>query len=194
MKLLVIAALGLLSGTGRASTPETYDIDPVHSFAVFKIKHLNLGYVWGRINGPMGSIVVDEADVSRSSVSITLKTENIDTHNKDRDQHLRSPEFFNVQQFPTLTFKSTSIRKSGENAFEVVGLFTLLGKPKEISVLLRRVGSGQDPWGHHRTGFDGAFTIKRSEFGMTHMPDGIGDDVQIFLSVEGVRKGAPAPK
>lgn len=187
-----ITLIGVIALTSPASAPETYDIDPVHSFAVFKIKHLNLGYVWGRINSPMGSIVLDEADPARSSVSFTLKAENVDTHNKERDQHLRSPDFFNVQTFPTITFKSASVRKSGENDFEVAGTFTLLGTAKEIVLRLQRVGSGKDPWGNFRMGFDGAFTIKRSEFGMTHMLDGIGDEVQIHVSVEGVRKGAPA--
>jgi polyisoprenoid-binding protein YceI len=195
ISISLVSAIALtLFPPGKATSipeiPENYDIDPVHSFAVFKIKHLNLGYVWGRINSPMGSIVLDGADPTKSSVTLGLKAENVDTNNKERDKHLRSPDFFNAEKFPTISFKSTSIRKTGENDYEVAGTFTLLGKAKEIVIRLRLIGSGKDAWGNFRTGFDGDFTIKRSEFGMTHMLDSIGDEVLIYVSVEGVRKGA----
>lgn len=170
-----------------APVAETYEIDPIHSFALFKIKHLNLGYVWGRINGPTGTFQIDEADPSRSSVSIELQSENVDTHVAKRDQHLKSPDFFNAKEFPTITFKSRSVKKTGET-FAIAGSFTLLGTSKDITVHLTRVGVGGDPSSGIRMGFDGTFTIKRSEFGMRTMLDTIGDDVQIHISFEGLRK------
>lgn len=182
-----LATLAAWTLTFPAET-ETYEIDPVHSFAVFKIKHLNLGYVWGRINSPTGSFQIDGADPSRSSVSIELLAENVDTHVAKRDQHLKSPDFFNAKEFPKITFRSKSVKQTGESTFDIAGSFTLLGKTKDLTVRLTRIGSGSDPSSGTRMGFDGTFTIRRSEFGMTTMLDSIGDDVQIHISFEGVRK------
>ncbi|MBI4566544.1 MAG: YceI family protein [Planctomycetes bacterium] len=199
MKILILAPAALalwLAPAGAPSVPasaasaaaDKYEIDPVHSFALFKIKHFNLGYVWGRINGPAGAIVVDEADPSKSSVEVELKAENVDTANEKRDQHLKGPDFFNAKQFPAITFKSASVKKTGDATYEVTGDFTLLGVSKKVTATLTRIGAGKDPWGGTRVGFEGSFTIKRSEHGMKHMLDGVGDDVHISVAFEGVKK------
>jgi polyisoprenoid-binding protein YceI len=184
-----LVALGGSIAGAPAPARETYDIDPVHSFALFKVKQVDRGFVWGRITGPMGSFVIDDADPSRSSVVVTLKTENVDTGVKERDQHLRSPDFFHAEKFPAIDFKSDSVRKSGENDYEIAGTFTLRGTAKDVVLRLRRVGAGKDAHGHFRMGFDGELTIRRREFGMTYLPEGIEDEVRIFLSIEGIRKG-----
>lgn len=182
---LVLAIAGLVPATFAA---DTYEVDPVHSTFVFKIKHFNVAFLYGRINDSSGTIVVDETEPSKSSVQLELKTASIDTNVEKRDTHLKSADFFNVEKFPALTFKSKSVKKVDATNYYVTGDFTLLGVTKEITVKITRVGTGKDPWGGTRTGFDGSFTIKRSDYGMTFMLDGIGDEVQISLGVEGVLK------
>lgn len=191
--LLSVAALSLwLFAAGAPPTPapaaDSYQIDPVHSFALFKVKHFGAGYTWGRINAPTGTISIDEADPSKSSVNVELKAENVDTGDAKRDQHLKGPDFFNAKQFPVLTFKSKSVKKTGDQTFAVTGDFTLLGVTKEITLSVTRVGAGKDPYGNTRVGFETAVTLKRSEFGMNQMLQAVGDDVHIQLAVEGVRK------
>jgi polyisoprenoid-binding protein YceI len=181
--VLATAGIGL-----NAFAADTYEIDPVHSTFVFKIKHFNVAFLNGRINDSSGAVVIDESDPSKSSVQIELKTASIDTNVEKRDTHLKSADFFNVEKFPALTFKSKSIKKVDATKYDVTGDFTLLGVTKEITVPITRVGTGKDPWGGTRTGFDGTFSIKRSDYGMTFMLDGIGDEVQISLGVEGVLK------
>jgi len=182
------AVLSLAVGAVSLRAADTYQVDPVHSTFLFRIKHMNVSYTYGRINNGTGTVVVDEADPSKSSVELELKPENVDTNNEKRDQHLKGPDFFNSKQFATITFKSKSIKKDGDTNFDVTGDFTLLGVTKEITVKLTRTGAGKDPMGNFRTGFEGTFTIKRSDYGMTQMLQGVGDDVQITTSVEAMRK------
>jgi polyisoprenoid-binding protein YceI len=188
---LTVAALALCVPAGSAApapAADRYEIDPAHSFALFKVKHLGVGYAWGRVNGPAGAIQLDEADVAKSSVTVELKADAVDTGDAKRDQHLKSPDFFNAKQFPTITFKSTSVKKSGDVGIEVAGDFTLLGVTKAVTVVLARVGGGKDPWGGTRVGYEGAFAIKRSDYGMKYGLEGIGDDVHIIIAVEAVKK------
>jgi polyisoprenoid-binding protein YceI len=185
---ILVASLAVVLGSLPARAADKYELDSVHCFAAFKIKHMNIGTTWGRINNPAGTILLDDADPSKSSVSVELRAENVDTANEKRDQHLKGPDFFNAKQFPTITFKSKSVKKSGDAAFAVTGEFTLLGVTKEITVTLARTGPAKDPFGGTRVGFDGTFTIRRSEYGMKQMLEAIGDEVEIHLAFEGVKK------
>src|SRR3954471_2674673 len=112
-RLLSVAALLVLAAQSRAA--DTYKVDPVHSATVFRIQHANLGYVWGRINDPGGTFALDAADPTKSVFSLELQVANVDTHNDKRDAHLKSPDFFNAKQYPTITFKSKSA-KAGASA------------------------------------------------------------------------------
>jgi polyisoprenoid-binding protein YceI len=182
-----VLALAVLIGSAGARAADTYAVDPAHSTVLFKIKHLNLSYVHGRINNPSGTLVVD-ADPANSSVELELKAENIDTFNEKRDQHLRNPDFFNAKQFPTITFKSTAVKKADETHLDVSGNLTLLGVTKPVTVKFEHVGEGKDPWGGFRTGYEGTFTIKRSDYGMTQMVGPVGDDVEVTVSIEASKK------
>ncbi len=166
---------------------DTYAVDPVHSTFLFKIKHMNTSFTYGRINASSGTLVVDEADPSKSSVELELKADSVDTTNEKRDQHLKGPDFFNAKQFPTITFKSKSVKKTGED-YEIAGDFTLLGVTKEVAAKFTHVGSGKLPTGTAIIGFEGTFTIKRSDFGMNKMLGGVGDDVVLTVSVEADKK------
>ena len=185
-----IAVFVCVCGIGgmAVKSADAYQIDPVHSAFLFRIKHLNTSYTHGRINTSSGTLTLDDADASKCGIELEVKADSVDTFNEKRDQHLKGPDFFNAKQFPSITFKSKSVKKSGDADYDVSGDFTLLGVTKEITVKFARVGSGKDPWGGARTGFEGTFEIKRSDYGMKAMLDGVGDDVRITVSVEAVKK------
>jgi polyisoprenoid-binding protein YceI len=171
-----------------ALAAETYEVDPVHSAVIFRVGHLGVSHTYGRFNDISGQVVLDAADPSKSSVEITVKADSVDTFSEKRDQHLKSPDFFNAKQFPELTFKSRSVKKTGESEFEVAGDLTLHGVTRPVTVKVQHLGSGSDPWGGYRAGFETTFDIRRSDFGMDYMPGGVSDEVRLIVAVEGVRK------
>lgn len=187
MRSLLAAVFTLVLAAGVTyAAAETYAVDPVHSTVLFKIKHLGISYTYGRFNDVSGSFLLDE-DPAKSMIAVSVKAASVDTHNAKRDAHLKGPDFFSVKEFPTITFKSTAIKKEG-NAYTITGDLTLHGVTKSITVEATHVGSGKDPWGGYRTGFDMTFSIKRSDYGMKNLLEAAGDDVQLTVGVEGIRK------
>jgi polyisoprenoid-binding protein YceI len=169
---------------------DTYDLDLEngHVAAVFKVKHFGVSYTHGRFNDIRGTIVYDAANPAASKVDVTIKADSVDTFNKKRDDHLRNPDFFDAKQFPVLTFVSKEFKKHADNVYHVTGDFTMHGVTKTLTIPVEKIGEGKDPWGGHRIGFDASFTVKRSEYGMTKMLEGVGDDVFITVSLEGVKR------
>jgi polyisoprenoid-binding protein YceI len=167
---------------------ETYQIDPVHSSVLFKIKHLGVTDFYGRFNEISGTVSLDSQDAAKDSISTEVKVESVDTHNDKRNQHLKSPDFFNAVQFPTITFKSTKVEKKDAETFEVKGDFTLHGVTKPITILFKKGGVGKGMQGETRMGGEAEFSVKRSDYGMTFMQNGLGDEVGIILSLEGVKQ------
>jgi len=166
---------------------DTYKVDPVHSTSVFRIKHANVSYFYGRINGPEGTIDVDSSDPQKLQFNVQLKAANIDTANPGRDKHLKSPDFFSAEEFPTITFKSTSVKAGEGGKMEVTGDMTMHGQTKPVTIMVEHVGTADVPRMGHRTGFDCTFTIKRSDFGMTKFQELLGDDVMIRVGLEGAK-------
>jgi polyisoprenoid-binding protein YceI len=183
---LVILLVVLMAWPATAA-PVSYDVDKGHSALLFRIKHVDVAYTYGRFNDFSGLFVVDEANLAGSSVEITAKLESVDTNDAKRDQHLRSPDFFNVAQFPLMTFKSTTITKSGDD-YTVQGNLTLHGVTKALTITMKKTGEGKDPWGNHRIGFEGQMSFKRSDFGMDKLPQAVGDTVWVTVAIEGIRK------
>jgi polyisoprenoid-binding protein YceI len=171
-----------------AAEAEAYSIDTTHSQVVFKCKHFGVSNNYGRFNDITGKFTFDDKDASKCSIEMEVKTESVDTNLPDRDKHLRSGDFLNAKQFPSVTFKSKTIKSTGKDAYEVTGDFTLLGVTKAITVTATHIGGAKDPMGSFRRGFELAFTIKRSEYGMKKMLEGIGDDVHLMINVEGIRQ------
>jgi len=184
--IFVLAMLVIFSSLAYAA--ETYKLDPAHTSIVFRVKHLGVSYVFGRFNGPTGSFVFDESSPSKNAIEMQAETKNIDTAVEKRDTHLKSPDFFNAGEYPLVSFKSKSVKKSGETAYEVSGDLTLLGKTRPITVEVHATGAGKDPWGGFRRGFETSFSIKRSDFGMGFMMGGVSDEVNLTVSVEGIRQ------
>ena len=183
---VIFASLVFAVCGARALAQSNFKVDPVHSFILFKVNHLGVSNAWGRFNDPQGTVVWDESDPSKGRVEVTVQTAKIDTANQKRDQHLKSPDFFNAAQFPTLSFKSNSVAKKGDNEFEVSGDLTVHGVTKPITVTVKKVGEADTQMGH-RAGWETTFTVKRSDFGMNFMPGGIGDDVEIHVGIEAVK-------
>jgi polyisoprenoid-binding protein YceI len=182
------AALATLLASGAHAAPATYEIDSVHSAALFSVTHLGVGTAWGRFNAISGSFVHDAENPAGSRIEVTIDAESVDTANAKRDQHLRSPDFFDVKQFPEITFKSTKVEPIAAGDLEVTGELTFHGVTKTITVRADHVGEGKDPWGNYRKGYDVHFTFRRSDHGVTYMSGGLSDDVKVHFSIEGVRK------
>ena len=169
----------------------TYEVDPVHSSVIFKIQHLGTSWTYGRFNDISGSIEMDAAKPEASSVTFTVKVDSVDTGNAKRDQHLKSPDFFNAKQFPEITFKSTAVKSLGKDAAEVTGDLSLHGVTKSVTAKVSKVGEGKHPKsGAEMVGFEASFLIKRTDFGMTYAvgPTGGGDEVSLIVALETHRK------
>jgi polyisoprenoid-binding protein YceI len=187
--ITIFMTLGLLAVFSfPAAASETYEVDPVHSSAIFRIKHLGIAYVYGRFNDLSGTLKIDDERPASSVVEIFAKTKNVDTYNSERDNHLRSQDFFDAKKFPVISFKSKAFTKVSKDEYEVTGDLSIHGVTRPLTVKVQRTGSGEDPWGGFRIGFETTFMIKRSDFGMNFMMGGVGDEVRIILSIEGIRK------
>lgn len=185
--LVAALALVLVAFTAPAGAADSYDIDAGHTMVLFKANHLGFSDAYGRFNDVSGSFVIDEEDLSKSSVEIEIKAGSVDTHHERRDKHLASPDFFNATEFPVITFKSTGVDVDG-SSYTIKGELTMRGVTKPVSIALERNNTGKDPWGAVRTGFNGGFTLKRTDFGVSYMPDALGDEVEVLLAIEGIKK------
>jgi polyisoprenoid-binding protein YceI len=188
----ILRALGLsIVCTFAAGRPlaaaETYVADPVHSSLVYRIKHMNATYFWGRFNSINGSFTLDEANPAQCQFEFQVKADSVDTGNAKRDAHLKSPDFFNVVQFPTIAFKSQSVTRSGD-AYEVVGELTLHGVTKPVTVKVVPTGKGKGPGGAPIAGIEATLMIKRTDFGMSNMVGPLGDEVLVNVGIEARRK------
>jgi len=184
---LAIALLMCFVTTAAVHAAENYKVDPNHSSIMFRIKHLNTGYIWGGFEKFEGAIVMDEANPSAMSFNFTAQVDSIDTNQPKRDTHLKSPDFFSAKEFPTITFKSTSVKSAGDKKYEVTGDLTLHGQTKPITVTIENTGVSDSQQGH-KTGWSANFTVKRSDFGMSAMQGMVADEVQIYVDCEAARQ------
>lgn len=173
-----------------APVPEakSYTIDAVHSSLLFSTMHMNTARFYGRFNDFSGTITFDEAAPEKSKVEISIKTTSVDTASKGRDDHLRSPDFFDVQQFPTATFTSTSVKKGEGDKLAVEGTLSFHGVKKEMTVQLEKTGEGKGRDGEALIGFHGTFSIQRGDFGMEYGKGMLGEQVDVIISVEAAAK------
>ena len=164
-KLIVTGILCSLGFGLSAYGADSFKIDPVHSSVLFSIKHLGVTDFYGGFNEIAGTVSFDSAAPSKSSVQLTVPVESLATRNPKRDQHLKSPDFFNAKQFPTLAFKSTKVEGTG-TTYKVTGDFSLHGVTKPVTFVLSGGKTAEFPKGVKRTGFSTDFVLKRSEFGV----------------------------
>lgn len=187
MKIRIVAALLFVGMAFSAVGAETYDIDPVHSVAVFRIKHLGVSYTYGLFPNLSGSFTYDPEDPAACAIEVTASLRDMTTEHPDRDSHLRSEDFFNAAKFAVITFKSTEWKEGEKGKYEVAGELTLLGVTRPVTVAAEWVGRGTDMHGDDRCGFDATLTIKRSDFGMDGFLDAAGDEVRLQIGIEGIK-------
>lgn len=182
--LLLPRGVDAQEGEADAPAPAHWAVDPVHSSIVFRIKHLDTAWVFGRFNEFDGSISFDDANLADSSINLVVQAASVDTNNEQRDNHLRSPDFFTVTEMPTITFESTSIEPAGSDSYTVIGDLALLGETRPVEASMSITGSGANRAGTPLIGAMAEFTIKRSDFGMDFMMGGLSDDVHLTVSIE----------
>jgi polyisoprenoid-binding protein YceI len=153
--------------TDRSSLTGTYTLDPAHTRLGFVARHAMVTKVRGSFNEFAGTAQIDGADPSKSTVSVTMQADSVDTRNADRDGHLRSSDFLELEKYPEITFTSTEITATGEDTFDVTGDLTIKDVTRPITIPLTFEGAAQDPFGHQRIGFEGSTTISRKDFGIT---------------------------
>ncbi len=192
----------LLAATVLAASPalaaDTYNFDKAHTTVMFQVRHIFTN-VSGRFKDFEGSIQVDRANPAASSVEFAIQAASIDTSEPKRDEHLRSPDFFDVAKSPKITFKSTAVKPTGSNAYEVTGELTMRGVTKQITLPVSFLGEGKDPWGNDTMGFETATTLNRKDYGINWnkaLDNGgvlVGDEVKIQVSVEAHKAKPSAP-
>ncbi|MGB0323981.1 MAG: YceI family protein [Phycisphaerales bacterium] len=182
--LLALAPLAMASKSNIAAK-ETFNIDSVHSTAIFRVQHLGAGNFYGRFNELGGTIEWDAE--GGPSFDVSIKIESVDSGNEALDRHLKNADFFDAKQFPTMTFKSTGAKKMADN-WKVMGEMTMHGVTKAVEVDMEFVGRADVGRGD-RVGFETTFTVKRSDFGMNWGVENgaLGDATKIIVSLEGIK-------
>ena len=171
---------------------ETFVVDPAHSEASFQVRHM-LSKTRGRFTDFGGEIRLDRDNPAASSVEFRLRAASVDTDLDQRDQHLRSPDFFDVERHPEIVFRSESVRPVSEGLFEVTGAFSMRGVEKRITLPVEYLGIAGDPWGGERAGFSATTRLNRKDFGMVwnaaldHGGFVLGDEVWVTLEIEAVK-------
>jgi len=190
LKLYLPALILALAVAAPALATENYVIDTAknHAFIQFKIKHLGFSWLLGRFNTFEGSYSFDEANAANNKVSVNIDVASIDTNHAERDKHLRSPDFFEVEKFPAASFVSTGYEATGEGKGVLKGNLTLRGVTKEIVIDVKQIGAGKDPWGGYRRGFEGVTTLHLSDYNMVKSLGPAAENVELYLSIEGIRQ------
>jgi polyisoprenoid-binding protein YceI len=173
----------------------TYTIDPAHSSAGFRIKHLMIAYIRGGFAGITGDVVFDPSNPSNTKINASIDVATLHTHEEKRDENLKGAEFLDVAKYPKMTFVSKKVTPDGKNQWKIAGDLTLRGVTKEVTLDVETAGAeAKDPRGNLRSGASATTTIKRSDFGLSfNVPPETGgvllsDEVHVHLEIEGIRK------
>ena len=181
--------------TSAPGTVTTWNIDPAHSVAEFKVRHMMISNVKGKFSSLSGALHLDETNYAHSTVEVSIPAASLTTGDDQRDTHLKSADFLDLEKFPTLTFKSTSIESTGGGNYDVIGDLTIHGVTKSVTLAIEDVSEpSKDPWGNHRLGLSGSTRINRKDFGLTWnspIETGgllVGEEVAISLDVEFIKQ------
>ena len=181
------------TSTGPTSAT-TWNLDPIHSNAQFKVRHMMISNVKGKFSGLSGSLKLDETDYTHSSIEVSIPSASVSTVDDKLDAHLKNEDFFDVEKFPTLTFKSTSIRSTGDHDYEITGDLTIRGVTKSVTLSVNDLSEpSKDPWGNLRIGLSGSAKVNRKDFGLVWnapLEFGgvlVGDEVTITLDVQFIK-------
>ena len=194
MKRLTLGALALALPIAVTAAPETYTIDPIHSFPHFAVDHLGVTTIWGRFDKMGGKFTIDRA-AKKGALELAIETASVSTGDSDkgarprsRDDHLRSADFFNVAEFPRMTFKASDVKFSGDNPTEVSGALTLLGVTKPLTLKIERWVCKDNPYSKKpMCGGEASAVLKRTDFGMKYGVPAVGDEIRVVVGFEGYR-------
>ena len=183
-----------MSANAPQSTQTTWNLDPAHTTTEFKVRHMMITNVKGHFKPVTGVVTLDESDITKSHVEASIDAATIDTREPDRDTHLKSADFLDVEKFPTLTFTSTRVTRTGEEELEVEGDLTIHGVTRKVTFAVEGpTPPGKDPWGNTRIGFSATTKINRKDFGLTWntaLETGgilVGDEVTITMDVQAIK-------
>jgi polyisoprenoid-binding protein YceI len=182
-----------------ALAADTYTFDKSHTEASFQVRHM-VTKVRGKFTDFAGTIKLDPAKPEASSVEFAIKTASVATGEEKRDQHLKSPDFFDVEKFPELTFKSSAIKASGKDKYDVAGTLTIHGVSKQVTLPVSFLGYVKSPWGDERAGFETGITLNRKDYGLvwnkTLETGGllVGEEVEVSVNIEAVKQKEAASK
>ena len=187
--------LGLLLPFGVLAAPETYNLDPSHTLPNFTIQHLGMSTVYGHFERATGKVTIDRA-AKTGSIDVKIPTATISTGDakrtdgtRSRDEHLRTTDFFNVAEYPDMTFKSTKMNFAGDKVQSIDGTLTLMGVSKPVTLTATSFNCGANPMSKKEMcGADLTTTIKRSDFGMKYAIPAISDEVKLLIAVEGYKE------
>lgn len=187
-KIMSVVAFALLPMTAMAA--ESYTIDPLHTFPNFTISHLGFSTMHGRFGKTTGKLTIDK-DNGTGSVEVAIDAASVNTGYDKRDDHLRSPDFLNANEFPEITYKSTKVSINKDSSAVVEGNLTISGVTKPVTLQVKSMHCGINPMDpkkeQYRCGFDAETTIKRSDFGVKFAVPAIGDEMNIDLELEAIR-------
>jgi polyisoprenoid-binding protein YceI len=191
-RALGLALLLAVILVGPALAADTYVIDKSHSEVTFRIRHM-MSAVSGRFRDIDGNFLLDAAKPTESKVDFKIGTTSIDTANDNRDKHLRSADFFDVEKFPEITFQSTKIVSTGKDQYDVTGNFTMHGVTKTITLPVKVLGFAKDARGGERVGFEVVTTVNRTDYGLTwnralEAGSLLGDEVSVTINIEANKK------
>jgi polyisoprenoid-binding protein YceI len=181
--ILLVSSLLFFSAAASAA-PESYTLNPEHTYPHFAVSHMGFSTTHGRFNKTSGRFTLDQA-AKTGALELTIETASIDTGLSKRDDHLRSPDFFNTAEFPKATYKSTAVRFKGDKPASVEGNLTLLGVTKPVTLTITAFNCGINPMDKKAMcGADATANLKRSDFGMTFSLPGVGDDIKLTIEAE----------
>lgn len=172
------------------TTAKKWAVDTAHSSVDFSVKHMMISKVKGSFHEFGAEVSADPQDLTGADVSFSIKVNSIDTRSQDRDNHLRSADFFEVETYPEITFRSTDVKKTGEDEYEMTGDVTIKGVTRQETFKVEYEGSGQDPWGNQKVGFTADGKINRKNYGLTWnqtLETGgvlVGEDIKINLQIQ----------
>ena len=183
-----------MSANAPEPTTTTWNIDPVHTMAEFKVRHMMITNVKGHFTGVTGVLTLNEQDITKSHVEASIDAASINTREADRDTHLKSADFLDVEKFPKLTFTSTRVTRTGDGELQVEGDLTIHGVTRKVVFTVEGpTPPGKDPWGNTRIGWTATTKINRKDFGLTWntaLETGgilVGDEVTITFDVEAIK-------
>ncbi len=187
MRRLIPALLGfsILASVPAFAAPEKFVLDKPHTQIIFSVSHMGLSNSFGKFVDYEGEINFDQAEPEKSNVDVTIKTASLDLDDEKWNEHMKNKDFFNVEQFPTMIFKSTKVEKTGDNTANVTGDLTLLGVTKPVTLAVVHNKTGKHPMKDiMASGFSATGTLKRSDFGMSYGLPMVGDDVKLIIEAE----------